>query len=80
MSIFNELDKAREAIQRSNIYNVKEVAEYELKKIYSAAKETMQREEQEFKNGKDKDYFFIIAGSGFGVGLLTGISFALLLF
>lgn len=80
MSIFNELDKAREAIQKSNVFDVKEVAEYELKKIYSAVKETMQREEQEFKDGKDKDYFFIIAGSGFGVGLLTGISFALLLF
>lgn len=80
MNIFNEIEKAREAIQRSNIYNVKEVAEYELKKIYSAVKETMQREEQEFKDGKDKDYFFIIVGSGFGVGLLTGISFALLLF
>ncbi len=80
MSIFNELDKAREAIQKSNVFDVKEVAEYELKKIYSVVKETMQREEQEFKDGKDKDYFFIIVGSGFGVGLLTGISFALLLF
>lgn len=80
MSISNEFEKAREAIQKSGIFDVKEVAEHQLKKIYSVVEETIQREEQEFKAGKDKDYFFIIAGSGFGVGLLTGISFALLLF
>lgn len=80
MNIFNEIEKAKESIQKSNVFDVKEVAEYELKKIYSIVEEIIQREEPEFKDGNDKDYFFIIAGSGFGVGLLTGISFALLLF
>lgn len=76
MSIFNELDKAREAIQKSNVFDVKEVAEYELKKIYSAVEEAIQHEEQEFKTGKDNDYFFLIVGAGLGVGFLTGFTFA----
>lgn len=80
MNIFNEIEKAKESIQKSNVFDVKEVAEHELKKIYSIVEETIQREEQEFKEGKDKDYFFIIAGFWFGVGLLIGIGFALLLF
>lgn len=80
MNIFNEFEKAKQTIQKSNVFDIKEVAESEINKLIKVAEDYLVTEQEEFKQGKDNDFAIIIFCSGLGVGSMIGVIAALLLF
>ena len=67
MNIFNQIEESKKIIQTSNIYGVKEVAEYELNKLLSSVEELAYQEEKE--SDKSNDYYFLTGLAYFGLGV-----------
>lgn len=80
MNIFNEFEKAKQTIQKSNVFDIKEVAENEINKLIKVAEDYLVTEQEEFKQGKDNDFAIIVFCAGLGSGALLGVIFSLLFF
>ena len=80
MNIFNEFEKAKETIQKSNVFDIKEVAENELNKLVKVAEDYLVTEQEEFKQGKDNDFLFIVGTASFCFGGMVGFVLALMFF
>jgi len=80
MNIFNEFEKAKETIQKSNVFDIKEVAENEINKLVKVAENYLVTEQEEFKQGKDNDFLVIIGVAAFCSGSMVGFVLALMFF
>ncbi len=80
MNIFNEFEKAKQTIQKSNVFDIKEVAENEINKLIKVAEDYLVTEQEEFKQGKDNDFAIIVFCAGLVSGALLGVIFSLLFF
>ena len=75
MNIFNEFEKAKQTIQKSNVFDIKEVAENEINKLIKVAEDYLVTEQEEFKQGKDNDFAIIVFVAGLVSGALLGVIF-----
>lgn len=81
MNIIEQLKEAIKEIQKTNIFEIKEVAEYEIKKVISLIEKSGCEDNFEIKECRfGKDSILMIAVASCGIGMLFGFILSLTLF